>query len=124
MALVKCKECGKEVSSSAATCPYCGVAEPGLSGPCKITVYRQPRLVGIAGAIYIYIDGDLKGKLMNDESVTLTVQSGIKTFKAAPFLETYKKEMQINFIEGHIYHIEAYYTLLGMDIEINEIANK
>lgn len=28
MALVKCRECGKEVSSEAALCPYCGVKEP------------------------------------------------------------------------------------------------
>ncbi|EOU1316490.1 zinc-ribbon domain-containing protein [Klebsiella pneumoniae] len=28
MALVKCKECGKEVAQSAKTCPHCGVATP------------------------------------------------------------------------------------------------
>lgn len=26
MALISCKECGKEISDSAATCPHCGVA--------------------------------------------------------------------------------------------------
>ena len=25
MALIKCKECGNEISSSAKTCPHCGV---------------------------------------------------------------------------------------------------
>ena len=25
MALIKCSECGKEVSSSAKTCPHCGI---------------------------------------------------------------------------------------------------
>ncbi|MCS6258831.1 zinc ribbon domain-containing protein [Shewanella baltica] len=30
MALVKCKECGKEVSKSAKTCPHCGIKDPGL----------------------------------------------------------------------------------------------
>jgi hypothetical protein len=28
MALVKCRECGKEISTTAATCPHCGVANP------------------------------------------------------------------------------------------------
>ncbi|MDV0602844.1 hypothetical protein RZO85_24540 [Raoultella ornithinolytica] len=30
MALTKCKECKKEVSASAKTCPHCGVKNPGV----------------------------------------------------------------------------------------------
>lgn len=30
MALVNCKECGKEVSDKAASCPHCGISAPGL----------------------------------------------------------------------------------------------
>lgn len=29
MALTKCRECGKQVSSKAATCPICGIKSPG-----------------------------------------------------------------------------------------------
>lgn len=35
MALVKCKECGKEVSESADICPHCGAKNPGLT-PAKV----------------------------------------------------------------------------------------
>lgn len=31
MALTKCKECKKEVSTSAKTCPHCGVKDPGTT---------------------------------------------------------------------------------------------
>jgi len=31
MALVKCRECGKEVAQGANKCPHCGVSNPGLS---------------------------------------------------------------------------------------------
>ncbi|MDZ4263894.1 MAG: hypothetical protein U1B30_16395 [Pseudomonadota bacterium] len=31
MALVSCKECKKEVSKSAKTCPHCGVKDPGIT---------------------------------------------------------------------------------------------
>lgn len=31
MAMTKCKECGKEVSTSADTCPHCGIKKPGAS---------------------------------------------------------------------------------------------
>lgn len=30
MAITKCKECGREVSSRAKTCPHCGIKNPGL----------------------------------------------------------------------------------------------
>jgi hypothetical protein len=35
MALVKCAECGREVSATAATCPHCGKANPGASAGAK-----------------------------------------------------------------------------------------
>lgn len=40
MALIRCKECGKEVSSSAVTCPHCGVPEPGEFGSSEVTISR------------------------------------------------------------------------------------
>ena len=51
MALIKCSECGKEVSSSAKTCPHCGIKinfkkcpECGkkLKGEEFITEYPMP----------------------------------------------------------------------------------
>jgi hypothetical protein len=40
MTMTKCKECGKEVSTTAKKCPHCGVDNPGVSG--------KNNLVGIA----------------------------------------------------------------------------
>ncbi|EMV5400057.1 hypothetical protein AACN09_003720, partial [Escherichia coli] len=36
MALTKCKECKKEVSTSAKTCPHCGVKDPGFGAKEKL----------------------------------------------------------------------------------------
>lgn len=36
MAMIKCKECKQEVSSSAKTCPHCGVADPALTAGGKL----------------------------------------------------------------------------------------
>ncbi|MES2614684.1 MAG: zinc ribbon domain-containing protein [Bdellovibrionota bacterium] len=33
MAMIQCKECKKEVSTSAKTCPHCGVSRPGQKVP-------------------------------------------------------------------------------------------
>lgn len=38
MALTKCKECKKEVSSSARRCPHCGVDDPGITAKGCILV--------------------------------------------------------------------------------------
>lgn len=35
MALISCKECKKEVSQKAETCPHCGIKSPGLKEPTK-----------------------------------------------------------------------------------------
>ncbi|CAH3779769.1 hypothetical protein I9Y19_003266 [Citrobacter freundii] len=37
MALTKCKECKKEVSTSAKTCPHCGVKDPGFGAKQKLS---------------------------------------------------------------------------------------
>ena len=37
MALTKCKECKKEVSTSAKTCPHCGVKDPGHGAKQKLS---------------------------------------------------------------------------------------
>jgi hypothetical protein len=39
MALKPCKECKKEVSTSATACPNCGVKNPTRRGPSKIVLY-------------------------------------------------------------------------------------
>lgn len=39
MAIKKCKECNKEVSSSAKTCPHCGVKKPGISARVSLKYF-------------------------------------------------------------------------------------
>jgi hypothetical protein len=45
MALTTCKECNKEVSTEAKTCPYCGIDNPGFSDPGVID--NNNRRVGV-----------------------------------------------------------------------------
>ena len=33
MAMVRCRECGGEVSSEAAICPHCGIRDPAVAAP-------------------------------------------------------------------------------------------
>ncbi len=45
MALTNCKECNKEVSTEAKTCPYCGIDNPGVCDPGVIDLIN--RRVGV-----------------------------------------------------------------------------
>ena len=61
MALVKCKECKKEVSDKAKECPHCGVKEPGVTvgqkaGGCLIMI------VIFAAIVYYFSSGDSDDK--------------------------------------------------------------
>lgn len=59
MALKKCRECGREVSSQAKTCPSCGVSYPGLN---KIEVVSGVALLFLLFAVSIawFAGGDSK----------------------------------------------------------------
>lgn len=46
MAMTKCKECGTEVSSSAKTCPQCGISNPGVTGGQMIVGLVAVVLIG------------------------------------------------------------------------------
>ena len=48
MALTNCKECKKEVSTEAKTCPHCGINNPGVIG-------NNNRRVGIALVLFIFL---------------------------------------------------------------------
>ncbi|GAA3938077.1 hypothetical protein [Litoribacillus peritrichatus] len=39
MALVKCKECNREISTSAELCPGCGVKDPGVKLKDHLTLF-------------------------------------------------------------------------------------
>ena len=63
MALRPCRECGKEISSEALTCPNCGLLMPSVEPPSRASIDamlakgdRQVRLLYILAAV-IFIGG-------------------------------------------------------------------
>ena len=64
MALIKCKECGKEISSTVKVCPHCGYKKK----PSKIT-YLIVLIIGIVGG-YIYLSNkhDFAGKEVKEQA--------------------------------------------------------
>lgn len=60
MALIKCTECGKEISSKAAACPYCGcpVEEIVKEGTVRIKLPNS-NVIGVTG-LFSSIDSDVE----------------------------------------------------------------
>lgn len=61
MALTKCKECKKEVSTSAKLCPHCGVKNPDPNGFIKLIL----GFAGISLVVWYITSGDSKKKNEN-----------------------------------------------------------
>lgn len=56
MALTQCKECKKEVSTTAKTCPHCGVKDPGFGAKQKLSGCLI--MIIIVAAIAYFVGGD------------------------------------------------------------------
>ena len=74
MALVKCSECGKEVSDKAQSCPNCGSPIASLNVTLIMTGLPK-RCIG-AKAIDVYFNGELKTSVDKGATVTLTLPGG------------------------------------------------
>ena len=75
MALIKCPECGKEISDKAAACPNCGA--PVESKKIKVHIFRARKLLSytaISGRVYI--DGNPVGSADNGVDYTVEVSPG------------------------------------------------
>lgn len=86
MALIKCPECGKEISSNAANCPNCGNPVPKKMVP--VTIARNST-IAMAVNCYVYLDGNMVGELKPGKSMEkklpvgthyITVNSDVRSF--------------------------------------------
>lgn len=86
MALVKCPECGKDVSSNAISCPNCGSPVPKKMVP--VTIERN-KTIAMAVNCYVYLDGNMVGELKPGQSMQkqlsvgthyITINSDVRAF--------------------------------------------
>lgn len=76
MALIKCHECGKDVSSEAAACPHCGAPVKAVQQECVINFFRKSQGGGTAIKIYVIIDDIEELSLGEKESGRVFTKSG------------------------------------------------
>jgi len=86
MALIKCKECGHEISDEALACPNCGKPQrdrhPSVSLSTQIAVYSVSLLLPPFGLWYVWKylkQKDVKSKKIGIAALILTVISVVLT---------------------------------------------
>lgn len=73
MALIKCPECGKEVSSNAVACPHCGNPVPKKMCPVRI---ERNSTIAMAVNCYVFIDGSMRGEIKSGKSMEIELPVG------------------------------------------------
>ncbi len=74
MALIKCPECGKEISDKAAACPNCGT--PIADKKVKVHFHRKKALGGSANTGTVIVDGATVGSAANGAEFDVMLSSG------------------------------------------------
>lgn len=81
MALIKCPECGKEVSSSAQQCPHCGFS---LQVNDTVTILGYTETFATNPSVSIYQGETLMGTVERNEKVEFSITSPVElTFKCS-----------------------------------------
>lgn len=112
MALIKCPECGTEVSEAAAACVKCG--HPIATAKSELIIRGIAQRFLIGGTVTALIDGKAVAKVRKREIVTLpithtcllTIRCGINTEKAERVVQagrTTKLQVVYDRLEGTFY---------------------
>ena len=80
MALIKCPECGKEISDKAATCPNCGMPLRRIDrGTYDVIIKREKQWFLVNPKIKVTVDTTDEHFLENNSSITLPLTTGSHT---------------------------------------------
>lgn len=80
MSLIKCPECGKEISDKAATCPNCGMPlRREDRGTYDVIITREKQWFLINPKIKIIVDGVDEYSIENNSSITIPLTTGVHT---------------------------------------------
>lgn len=128
MALVRCKECGKEVSDRASSCPNCGcpIADMITSGVVKIKLPRTEKIangwVGLfsSKSASISSNGRVLWEGKHGETATFTIEEPTHIYIdlgtwGNPVEGTVEPKKKYELIQDYGFHMKATFRLSEID---------
>lgn len=102
MALVNCKECGKEVSTEAKSCPNCGASQP------KKSVWPKVVMVIVITASLFMVAGVYAGHRLSSEA-TNAVKARLDRAGVRVSISKYRKstDREYDYVCGMAHYYEA-----------------
>ena len=129
MALIKCMECGKEISNKATTCPYCGCPLAEMS-PVGIVKIKLPRTEQISGGwvgllsskdVYISSNSNILWRGKHGQTATFTIDEpsniiiNLGTW-GNPVNGIVYPRKKYELIQDYGFHMKATFKLSEVDI--------
>lgn len=95
MAMIKCPECGKDISDKAAACPNCGCPISGAtSDSAKLTFSMASQRFLVSATVSVSLDGEDVGLLSDGQSFSIDVPKGAHDLFLKGSMR--KKEVKLN----------------------------
>ena len=115
MALIKCPECGKEISSNAAFCPNCG--NPVPKKMCPVFIKRSSGLMGAAVKCNVLLDGLVIGNLGFGDELKTEASVGSHNITLESYVNGVGMHTNISDKQGETFTIRATTNLVTITVK-------
>ncbi len=119
MALIKCPECGKEISDKAAACPNCGCPISGGNGVNSTPTTAQIRVVCKTNTIKVDGQATKHGSIVTvhvngSRSILLSAWGGA--------VGAFGSSVNATVVAGHKYDLDVHMTITGRMLYLKEVS--
>ena len=123
MALIKCPDCGKEISSRAISCPNCGCPINNATTTTTTTVSSKPSTAQVrilCKTTTMKVDGkSVKHGTIVDIPVNNSRSVLFKAVGGA--VGVFGSSLSANIVAGHKYDLDVHMTLVGKMLYLKEV---
>ncbi len=107
MALVTCKECGREVSSTAPTCPHCGAPFPGtVMG--RLEIRRREQIIGSMQTLEFFLNDKKVASINPGQTATIDLPEGRYSYRATAWGGLKSDVYELTVSAGHTTKVESW----------------
>jgi hypothetical protein len=112
MGLIKCKECGKEVSAQAKACPNCGATFPGVGAKGCAIAFLVILFIGAIAFMFLHFSGKDWRERDNSDMAYIMMEEFVKKELKAPSSASFpgitESNSHVRYLKNQKYQIVSY----------------